>query len=72
MKCKKCGVDYFVFKAIIYRNKRLLSLLYICPECMSVKNVDVPMIEHFDFREDYELKKDKDNLIDLTDYYNRR
>ncbi|WP_188020385.1 hypothetical protein [Deferribacter autotrophicus] len=72
MKCKKCGIDYLVFKAIIDRNKKMLSLLYICPECMAVKSVDVPMIEHFDFREDYEPKKHKDNIINFNNYFNHR
>jgi len=70
MKCKKCSIDYLAFKAIIDRNNNLLSLLYICPKCMAVKNVDVPIIEHFDFREDYESKKNKNNIINFSNYSN--
>ncbi|MGA1847254.1 hypothetical protein [Deferribacter abyssi] len=72
MRCKKCDADYIVFKAVIDRKKKILSLLYICPKCMAVKNKDIPIVEHFDFREDHEFKKHKNSIVNLNDYFNHR
>lgn len=78
MKCQKCGTEYFAFKGIIDRNKNILSLLSICPNCMSVKNTDILIVDHFEFRDDEfndgnktkkRKKEIKANVIDFSRYY---
>jgi hypothetical protein len=80
MKCSKCEKEFLAFKGLIDREKKILSILYMCSECMSVKNVDINIVEHFDFKErelndsyknnDEKRIKHNNNILYFNSFFN--